>query len=113
MAASSATAGACAPAEGRDADQQARRAADPLQGGQRVTLQLALLTNLGDEHPLLALLGEEAHLPAAPLLRGKVGHLGQFRVSERRTVLCSDLDLDGHDRLVLPCVALTLPPRPP
>ncbi len=33
----------------------------------RVTLELALLTDLGDEHPFLALLGKESHLPASTL----------------------------------------------
>ena len=103
-------AGVVAPREGRNTYEEARRATDPLQGGEGVALQLSLLTNLSDEHPVLALLGEETDLPASALLRGNIGHLGQFRVSERRTVLCSDLDIDGHDRLMLPCVALTLPP---
>jgi len=99
--------------ERRHADQQAGSAAYPLEGCKRVAEELGLFANLSDKYPVLALLGQETHSPTTGFRRGQVGHFGKFRISECRTVLRGDLDLHGHDSLMLPYVALTCRPARP
>ncbi|MBW3548502.1 MAG: tripartite tricarboxylate transporter permease, partial [Actinobacteria bacterium] len=82
-----------APNRGQ-ADEDARRAADALQRAERETLEVAVAAGLGDEHPLLTLLGQQADVELRRAVGADVTQLGQLTVGQRRAVL--GLDVDGH-----------------
>jgi hypothetical protein len=76
----------------KQSHEQRRRAADALERAERVAAQLVALAHLGDQHPVLALLGEEADVEVRFAVDAEIGHLGQFCVAEGGGVLRRD----GH-----------------
>ena len=71
----------------RHAHQQRRGAADPLEGAERVAAQLGALAHHRHQHPLLALLGEEADVELRVPVDAEVRHLDELGVRERGGVL--------------------------
>ena len=91
------------PTPGRRARRACRRCA---RACRRRTLELAALAGLGDEHPRLGHLRQQAGLVAARALGAEVGHLGQLAVAQLRAIL--GLDLDRHAE---PCLLDRSSPR--
>ena len=76
----------------QQADEQRRRAADALERAERVAAQLVALAHLGDQHPVLSLLREEADVEVRLAVDAEIGHLGELGVAEGGGVLRRD----GH-----------------
>ena len=72
------------------APQQARGAADPLQGAERKSDQLSGVTNLGDQNPLLGLLRYQADVEAGRTVGDDVGHVGQLGIRQSGAVFRFD-----------------------
>src|SRR5579884_1211015 len=89
------------------ADEERRGAPDALQGAEGEPKQAACVAGLGDQHPLLPLLRQEADVETGRAGRGDIGHVRQLGVTESGAIL--GLDLDRHDLLCAPRGSKTTP----